>query len=431
LSVTQLFRDRRGVALPLTLIALVVVSFLGVAAAMLSGSELSIAGAYRSSTEQLYLAERGLEQHITAIANSGLAPAVGSTTLNMPGADLPVVVTVQELGRRTAGSTTTTYYSASAAPRFSNGQLGRTVSSLFTRQTTEAVTNLGITAGATFGGDVLIDGSITIAGKQVSTRCAFDSTRFSVTKLTTDKMTLKTDSAKALPNGRENLNLTREGLKQRVLGTRTMQDLYNSAQIKFPYNNIQAGNQITVGGYSANKPESKAPLATTTSTGQKVSPVRVTTYSPTSSHPYNWGCPYTTLGNTGCDWTRADTTFYPIVGIDAKAGNVTLAGDHGQGLLVVIGGNITIGSTFYYKGIIIADGELDINSTARVDGAVVAFGTVDVINDDDVHLVGGSTIITYDQCVVNQVNTILNNGNTSTTTAPVVTPSFAWLEVAR
>jgi hypothetical protein len=430
LPLNELLRERRGVALPLTLVVLLVVSFLGVAGVLLSGSELSVASAHQGATQQLYLAERGLELHVANLAASGAAPALGETTLSPQGGSHPVVVGVAELGRTVGSGVTTTYYSATAAPRFPNGNRGRTVMALFNRQQTITTASLGITSAATFGGDVLIDGSITLAGKQVASKCASDSTKFSMTSLKADTRTLKTDSAKALPNGNEVLDITKAQLKQRVLGDATMQDMFDKAQIKFPFNNIQAGQQITVGGYSATKPESKAPLATTVSTGQKVSPVRVTTYSATSSHPYNWGCPYSTLGNTGCDWTRADTAFYPIVGIDARNAVVTLSGDHGQGLLVVINGNLSIGSTFYFKGVILADGELDINSSARIDGAVVAFGAVDVVNDDDVHSLGGTTIITYDQCAVDKITSLLNSGSTATPQV-TVTPTFAWREVVR
>jgi hypothetical protein len=430
LPLNQLLRERRGVALPLTLLALLVISFLGVSGVLLSGSELAVATAHQGATQQLYLAERGIEHHVATLAGNSAAPAVGETTLNLTGGRHPVVVNVAELGRSVSGEVATTYYSATSAVRLPSGEHGRTLMALFNRLQSITTGSLGITSAATFGGDVLIDGSITLSGKQTATKCAIDSTKASMTTLRGGRSTLKTDSAKALPHGHEILDMNRAELKNRVLGSLTMQDLFNRAQIKFPYNNIQAGNQITVGGYSATKPESKGPLATTVSTGQKVSPVRVTTYLAGSSHPYNWGCPYTTLGNTGCDWTRADTAFYPIVGIDARNGVVTLSGDHGQGLLVVINGNLSIGSTFYFKGVMLVEGELDINSSARVDGAVVAFEGVDVVNDDDVSTIGGSTIITYDQCAIDKVNTLLNSGSTSTPQT-TITPTFAWRELLR
>jgi hypothetical protein len=423
-------REERGVALPLTLVALLVVSFLGIAAVLLSGSEISLSSAHQGATQQLYLAERGLEQHMVDLAGGTAPPAIGETTLNLTGGSHPVVVNVVQLGQQVSGGITTTYYSATAAPRFPNGDRGRTLMASFTRQVTASVGNLGITSAATFGGDVTIDGSITLTGKQVESKCAIDSTKYSMTRLQGDKQTLKTDSAKALPQGVEVLDINKEQLKRRVLGDMTMQELFNRADIKFPYGTRQIGQSISVGGYSTTKPESKAPLATTTSTGQKISPVRVTTYSAATAHPYNWGCPFTTLGNTGCDWLPADTTFYPIVGVDARNGVVSINGDHGQGLLVIINGNVTIGSTFYFKGVILADGELDISSTARIDGAVIAFGAVDVIGDDDIHMIGGSTIITYDQCVINTVNSLLNSG-ASTTVNALFTPTFAWREVTR
>jgi len=423
-------RDRAGVALPMAVIGLVLVSVLTIGAIVVAGSEFSATNAHQDATRQLYNAERGLQRYLTTVATGGALPEIGTSTVTPPGERYPVRVTVAEMGRSTSGSTITITYSATAAVLLPGNALGRTLMAMFTAQV-PAAGGLALPAGATFAGDVTIDGSIRLAGIQEAAKCAMDTVRNSLAMLTGAKLVLKTDSAKALPQGKVTLNMNVEQLKYQLLRGQSVQDLANKAQIRFPYGTRQAGSSISVGGYTASKPESKAPLATTTTTGQKVSPVRVTTYNPSTSHPYNWGCPYTTMGRTGCDWTpAADTTFYPIISIDARGGTVTLAGDHGQGLLVVTGGNITIGSTFFFKGIIVADGELDINSTARVDGAVVGFGAVDVVGDDDIHNIMGSTIITYDQCVVDKMNALLGAG-VGAGSAPVISQAFAWREVVR
>jgi hypothetical protein len=136
---------------------------------------------------------------------------------------------------------------------------------------------------------------------------------------------------------------------------------------------------------------------------------------PVGSNPRNWGCP-AGMG-VGCDLIPGASTLWPIVAIDGSGRDVDLFnGIHGQGVLIIVNGNLHVHAPFHWKGLIIVDGAINLHGGSgsgtaneiRIEGAVVALG----------NMVGGrqvksrlteQSLIRYNACAVRSAQRQISN----------------------
>jgi hypothetical protein len=401
-------RDERGVALPLAMIGLVVVSILVTAALVSSSTDLAISSAQQDATRGVYNAEEALETTVGQIdvalrADSFTAPSAamvpspfnlisggtGTNTIRQLYRRNPVT---DAEGNRTNGRAV---YCITAAPVRSGGRSSRTLGAFLQLELAPDQLNLKINGAGSFGGEVEVKGNATIVGQAQDVSKCGTSGAVPAIETSAEGNVKTSGSANELVGGTSRTTETKEAFQRRILGGKTPLQIAQQARIKF-------GPKLT---------------------SERTFP---NNFKASSSVPrdsvVNWGCP-ATLGVT-CTATTADTAYYPTIGIDAQG---DLQGDHGQGLLVVVNGGLRISGNFKFKGIILVEGALDVTGTVNVVGAVVGFNTITVSRDNG-NSIGGTMDITFDPCVNRRVQQAFNDANPRFI---LTRPPHGWFEVVR
>ena len=408
---SRALRDERGVALPLAMIGLVVVSILVTAALVSSSTDLAVSSAQQDATRGVYTAEEALETTVSLIdvalrADSFTAPsaamvpapfdlASGGTGTN----------TIRQLYRRNPVSNADgtfvlgrAVYCITAAPVRSGGRSSRTLGAFLQLDLAPDQLNLRINGAGSFGGDVEIRGTASIVGQaQDVSRCG-SSGKVPAIETSKEGTVTTTGSAVHVTGGTEQTTESKEQFQRRILGGKTPMQIAQQAKIKF---------------------------------GPKLTPLRnfPNGFKASSSVPRdsvaNWGCPQSLL--VLCTAASADTAYYPTIGIDAQGGQVDLQGDHGQGIIVVVNGGLKISGNFKFKGIILVEGALDVTGIVTVVGAVVGFNTITVSKDNDNNLTGTMNV-TFDPCVNRRAQQAFNDLNPRFI---LTRPPHGWFEVVR
>lgn len=408
----KLVKDRSGVALPLALLALVVVSLLVTAALLTSSTELAISHAHRDATKNLYVSESALQGYIAQQA--GLVSNTNTTTLRpistvytLPTGE-DAYITVSRLLWQNAppvapsnqGTVTETF----SVVADSTLQTDLTVGALITTLRTYTTIQANIDAGATFGGGVNVSGNSKISAS--SDLCAGQSSENAV-MFTSDvagsEKKISMDNVEG--DTASYTGVTSDSLIKHTLGGATINDLVLVADIRFGF----ADDLVTYdSGRKFN--ESRKPSSIT--------------YADTSK--YNWGCPQE-LGIT-CD-SEADKLHEPIVVINANGATIGLQGEHGQGILAIINGNLKITGNFIYKGILLVDGHIEVAGTGtdatKIEGALLSTGG---IKDSRV---SGNAFVNYNQCAIDQVAANFNNNAWDNYPQTFSSGTFSWFEVVR
>jgi hypothetical protein len=128
--------------------------------------------------------------------------------------------------------------------------------------------------------------------------------------------------------------------------------------------------------------------------------------APVGENPRNWGCP---AGfGLDCQSVTGATSLWPIVALDGNGGNVDLVdGIHGQGVLIVVNGNLHVHPPFHWRGVILVDGAVNLHGGSgggfkneiRIEGAVVALGNSVGGRRVKSRLVGQS-LVRYNSCAI-------------------------------
>jgi hypothetical protein len=405
-------RCERGVALPLAMIGLVVVSILVTAALVSSSTDLAISSAQQDATRGVYNAEEALETAVSRIdvalrADSFTAPSAAMVPspfdLSSGGTG---TYTIRQLYRRnpvTAADGTRTdgraVYCITAAPVRSGGRSSRTLGAFLQLELAPDQLNLNIKGAGSFGGTVEVKGSASIIGQaQDVDKCG---TAGAVPAIETSKegQVLKSGNGVDLVGGSRQTDETKAQFQARILGGKTPLQVARQAHIKF------------------------GPLLTSARTFP--SSFKALSTVPKDSIA-NWGCPRS-LGVT-CTASSADTSYYPTIGIDAQGGQVDLQGDHGQGVLVVVNGGLKISGNFKFKGIILVEGALDVTGSVKVVGAVVGLNTVTVNKVNGNNDLSGTMDIIFDPCVNRRAQQAFNDANPRFL---LTRPPQGWFEVVR
>jgi hypothetical protein len=397
--------DRRGVALPIALLGLVVVSLMVTAALLTSSTELALSHAHSDGTRSLYHSDAALEGFVAEraqwVANGGVGLRPDTTySYTLPGAGAFAIDVSRLSQQQESPSTTrrkrTEVFSLLTVPP---GDRGRRVGA-FVKTTKEwTIIDNNIEEGVATGGAIVNSGNSKIsasssicqnpAGSNTAVRFTNDVSQSDKAKLDMTKI----DGDTATLTGVSSADLIRH-----ALGGATRDDIKASASIKFGYDGLPAYD------------ESKKPSSST--------------YADTSR--YHWGCPAKVVT---CD-SPSDTLKVPSIAIDARGKTIGLQGDHGQGILYVFNGNLKITGKFIFFGAIIIDGgHFEVAGTGtdgtKIEGSLIASGGV---KDSRI---SGDAVVNYNSCAVAAAENAFNQ-NAEQNAPQVLDPAtYAWYEVIR
>lgn len=399
-------RSRRGVALPLALTGLVVVSLL-VTTAMLTGStEASISSAQSNGTRSLYDAESALQNRLQTITTSGVGLTAGQVNVLLAENQRNVRVTTALLRDQFNLERTVRTRTASllAEPLGTDGNpLGRAVVAMVQQEGNVANMNLRVNEGAVVGTDLTVGGN-----SKVIDRSALCSDTVGAGAV------LHAQGAEVDENGSGDIQgAVRESSKSgqdfvnEILDNRSLRDFANYANLKF--------------GPAFGRPSF---------------PTNGRASWNASDTLYRWGCP----SNVGvdCSTAGAQRDYYPVIAIDANGGVVDLQGEHGQGILIILNGSLQITGNFRWKGIMLIDGYIDMSGTggqtgSKVEGSVVAFGnnTGGRNSRVDESETQGNAVISYNRCEVKAAQEAYNRMARENPVYAPPSTTFAWYEVVR
>lgn len=145
-SVIRRYTDERGLALPLTLFALVVLAVLTAALAGTTTAELESARLVDWDRKALYLAEAGLEHQIFLLKQDKDAPAVGTVSVGGSPLEGRYTVEVECLPLASAGGTCTENRESRTWRITSRGELWQAGAMVYSR-TVEAVVEIRYCGG--------------------------------------------------------------------------------------------------------------------------------------------------------------------------------------------------------------------------------------------------------------------------------------------
>ena len=399
---TTRWRDRRGIALPLALVGLVAVSLLVTTALLTSSTESAISAAQTSSARSLYTAESGLQEYLrqTVVANAGLQPGTSTVTVN----GSQVQITSALLSSRINATRDTAFRTVSllAEPMRNGSPLGRAIIAMVRQHGTFTTMSLNVNEGAVVGTDLEVGGNSKVIDN--STICS-DTVGAGAVKHADDAHVRTTGSGDI--DGEVTRSANRgQAFVEEILGRgKTLRDFADLGEIQFG----------TMFGKAAFPTNAKAQWNAT-------------------DPRMRWGCP-TRMGFT-CP-SGADTTYYPIIAVDAGGGAIDLQGDHGQGILIVVNGSLKISGNFLFKGLLLIEGYVDLSGTggqtgSKIEGSVVAFGqNTNQRSRVDESETSGNAVIAYNRCSVNAAQQSFNRRSQLFPRYQAPSTTFAWYEVVR
>jgi hypothetical protein len=399
-------RDRRGVALPLALTGLVVVSLLVTTALLTGTTESAISSAQANGTRSLYDAESAMQNYLSTVMGTGQGLQAGERTLELVDGSnrRDVRITTSLLENRTPTPDTRVLTAAMLAePLGPDGNpTGRAVVAMVRQDANYATMSLNVNEGAVVGSDLTVGGNSKVIDK--STQCA--DTVGAGAVLHADDTNVRESGSGDIQGAVRESRYSGQAFVNHVLAGRTLPQFAQLADIKF---GAMFGTRAF---WNSARPSFNA-----------------------DSLRLRWGCP---LGmGIDCGSAGTATTYYPVIAIDAGGGVVDLQGEHGQGILIILNGSLQITGNFRFKGIMLIDGYIDMSGTggqtgSKIEGAVVAFGNNTNRNSRvDESETQGNAVISYNRCEVNAAQEAYNRRARENPTYAPPTATFAWYEVVR
>jgi hypothetical protein len=427
-------RAEAGFALPLALVGLVVITLLVTTTILTSSTELALSHAHRDASRGLYTADAALEGFVARVAQDGGPPPLGEYTfLPADGTFTPGCSAATQGDDRSCIELSSLFYQF--VPPVDGGQVsdrqiwsmvarphnergwGRRVGMLVESLRSTAGLNTDINAGASFSGaEVNVTGNSLVSGVQDAAYCddthvanAVTVTAGTTTNIRARNVEGKVDTVAVGGTDQP------ETLDQMVFGGMSMEDLTKYATHAY-------------GPGFADHPAYRGAWP-----GVRTSSLESPTIPRATSDQRNWGCPGPIDTANLCGNYGGDTTYFPIVVVDAGGGTVHHVGDHGQGWFIVINGNLLIDGNFIYRGVIAVEGGLDIRGKGgdtKVEGAVVATGRVNLEYEDD-HEISGSAVIRYNSCAIAAAENALNAGLLNLVPQVFSQRPYGWFEAFR
>jgi hypothetical protein len=399
-------RDRRGVALPLALVGLVAVSLLVTTALLTSSTESAISAAQTNSTRSLYDAESGLQLYLRqniAAAAAGLQPGVTEITVDSAsGRRVQLTTAVLQSRVNAAGDSVMRTVSVLAEPLRAGRPLGRAVIAMVRQAGLFTNMSLNVNEGAVVGSDLEVGGHSKVIDN--STICS-DTVGAGAVKHADGTTVRETGSGDIQGEVNKSANQGQAFVEEILGAGKTLRDFAELGEIQF-------GDMFDQADFPTNaKAEWDA-----------------------DDTRMRWGCP-TRMGFS-CP-SGADTTYYPIIAIDAGGGAIDLQGDHGQGILIVVNGSLKITGNFLFKGLLLIEGYIDMSGTggqtgSKIEGSVIAFGEgTNERSRVDESSSSGNAVISYNRCAVNEAQQSFNRRSREFPRYQAPSSTFAWYEVVR
>lgn len=390
-----------GVALPVALFGLIVVSILVSSALVTSSTELALSRAHQTGTEELYAADSALESFVAQRAamteNTEERMVTGTYPASTPGGK-SFSISVAELFRGIpqavpGGFQRSEVFSLVASP--SSGR-GRSTGTFLELYRFASDISFHIDSGLTLGGDGAVSGDAFISdGSGPGSTC--------------DSASAETAVRHAAAT-----QVNQQGSGFEIHGG-VVQDTSDASQLM----------EHVLNGHDLNQLTELATFRFGPMFGEAVFTGEVSQSAGSVDH--QWGCPALLVG--GC--TLQQSAFYPTVVIDAAGGTVDLAGDHGQGILVVRNGNLHLGGDLRFAGIVLVEGKVYVSGSSRVDGGIVAMGNVPDIVAGEGSSMSGSSAIHFNRCEIVEAQRSLTIASVSGSPQTMGSPTFAWFEVVR
>jgi hypothetical protein len=412
----KLLRGEQGIALPLALIGLVVVSLLVTTAVLTSSAELALSRAQREASISLFETDAALDSYVAwaagaMAAGTPLDDLVGTASFRP--ADLVqgaaggenFDVSVSRLYRiRTQDGATQLWhergvYSIVARPGNGRGW-GRRVGVMVDAVREWDPVDLQIHAGLSVGSNLTISGNAKISDGRDNATCSEGPAEHAL-EYGSDNTLDRHGVAHDIEGDAHQSHLTGAELMQRIFGQYTLDDLAAGAEKKF---GPRFNQPDFTGGADGSKPKWDH-------TNQRL----------------RWGCP-AGVGAGCASVAGADTAYYPVIAIDAKGGEVSITGDHGQGTLIVVNGNLRIGGNFKFKGLVLVENSLTIVGTPSIHGGVVALGASHTITPEESSMGAGTAVISFDACAAARAQEQLSQSVASSVAQAFTRRPFAWFE---
>ena len=393
-------KGTKGVALPVALFGLIVVSILMTSALVTSSTELALSRAHQTGMEELYAADGALERFVAGkaamVANIEARLVSGTYTISAPGGK-GYSVTVSKLFEGSPEAISGGYrrselFSLAVSPVSGRG---RNLVSFLEVSRSASDLSFSIDSGLTLGGDAAISESATISDGSV-TEAACDSASADGAIRHADGAQVSSDGSPGAIQG----NVVQDtagspAVMAHMLNGLDLAELSESATFRF-------GPMFGADAFADNVSQSA---------------VRA---------DHRWGCPAQLVA--GC--TPEQSAFYPTIVIDAEGGIVDITAEHGQGMLLIRNGSVRIGGDFRFAGIIMVEGSLHMTGTSRIEGAAVAFdGVSGEIGDPSSF--SGSSAIRFSQCEIIEAQRSLTIASLDGAPQTMESPTFAWFEVIR
>lgn len=396
----RLFRptplDRRGIALPVALLALVAVTLMVTTVMITSSSEGAVSRAHADATQSLYDAEQALTAFVMSTAANQASFTTTVATQTVTGTTRTVQITPARLYSRTAADASTYTTWALTAEAIRNGQAsGRAITALVFQRRPSSTLNLNIQSAITLGGDLDVNGNaFTVNGR--STACRGDNGVQAVQM---------SDSSRVNVSGNENKYNNFTGVDENGNNTQGRAALDSTSLTRSQLSNQVLGNK-TLAQIVELVPISKKWCSNSTTCQYKSG-------SPLVARPL---------------WTGTMPTGDSIAVIDGNGGAVEVSG--GTGLIIITNGNLLMKGNAVFNGIVIVEGNFTLSGTPTVGGSVISLamnGQNEIIQDESA-IANGHVTVQFDQCKVNTaISAFANQASPPTSTST----TFAWAEMVR
>jgi hypothetical protein len=353
-------RARDGFALPVALLAMIVIGAIVTGGFYVSGQEHDISVSTDGGGRALHVAQYGLEEALATWTNSTIASYTGPITRTLWSGGKPLgeyQIRVMHLGEPAGGSR---LYSLESEGRVTRGQQTavRRVGSFFRTTTAE----LPYTSAMTVLGQLEAGGNSTISGSDDCTADVVPGVSAVDQSLVTGVMK-NPNSARitGAPAVKQEDDMTTATLS--TFGELTLSDLIAAATRHIP---------------GPTHEQHMGPRTTTDQSGQTVCD---------TGHEKNWG------GDPSAS-SGPCSNYYPIIHVD---GSLKLDVGKGQGIMIV-SGNLEVDGNFEYSGVVIITGSLTMAGNGnKIGGSVIVMGDGEL---DTESTQSGDAVVQYDSCAV-------------------------------
>ena len=396
--------DERGIALPLALMGLVVVTLLVTAAMLSSSTEMATSQAHTDGTQGLYYAEAAVDRYLSSVAGASarLQDSTGVRTYTLTDGDPNTTDPRVQLTNTTLSSVTaangavTRTFSVLSEPMRGNTARGRAVIAMVSQTTPPPIPfNTNVKSAISLGGDLDVNGNaFTISGRQQASDTCTTRGVDAVQKTSDSDITAN------------NTNHMRNFIGQDSLG-----------------NNTESWQSITtVAGVSR---QQLAYNALGLAAGQTLDDL-IDALPGSKKFGPRFGSAVASFDGR-VDWTDK------VAVIDGNGGPVDLLGD--SGVVIVVNGHVRMRGSASFKGIIIVEGNFDLAGTPTVNGAIISLGVYEtpagnVINLDSNAIGNGHVTVQFNKCSIKSAEAAFRNASADGGLPSTLAP-FAWFEVVR